>query len=245
MKSALSNRPWYFAPDVAGFGTAGKGGYKLLARKFGVAESMVRRWVAAYRHHGNAGLIRQRCAYTLEFKLEVLHRGVVESLSRRELAAIYNISNPHSVTTWQQQKARRASFAKGYAPVGAGFFDASQEKDLESVLESQGVWGIRPAASRESAVARGGRVPKKIQCLGSSKEVGATERAKIVLELRQEFLLADLLHASGLPRSTYYYQVKTLAAPDRYGGLKAKGSGCLCSTSRLVWLPSRLLSYPQ
>jgi hypothetical protein len=43
-----------------------------------------------------------------------------------------------------------------------------------------------------------------------------------VLELRQEFLLADLLHASGLPRSTYYYQVKTLAAPDRYGGLKAK-----------------------
>lgn len=47
---------------------AGKGGYKLLAAKFGIAESMVRRWVAAYRHHGTAGLIRQRGAYTIEFK---------------------------------------------------------------------------------------------------------------------------------------------------------------------------------
>jgi transposase len=85
---------------------AGKGGYKLLAAKFCIAESMVRRWVAAFRHHGNAGLKRQRGAYTLEFKLEVLHRGVAESLSCRELAAIYNIGNPHSITTWQQQKVR-------------------------------------------------------------------------------------------------------------------------------------------
>lgn len=85
---------------------AGEGGYKLLAAKFGIAESMVRRWVAAYRHHGNAGLIRQRGAYTAEFKLEVVHRGVAENLSCRELAAIYNIGNPHSITMWQQQKAR-------------------------------------------------------------------------------------------------------------------------------------------
>ena len=98
---------------------AGKGGYKLLARKFGVAESMVRRWVAAYRHHGNAGLIRQRGAYTLEFKLEVMHRGVAENLSCRELAAIYNISNPHSITTWQQQKARgELRSLKGMRPSG-------------------------------------------------------------------------------------------------------------------------------
>jgi transposase len=42
----------------------------------------------------------------LAFKLEVLHRGVAENISCRELAAIYNIANPHSITTWQQQKAR-------------------------------------------------------------------------------------------------------------------------------------------
>ncbi|RKF35690.1 hypothetical protein BCY88_08580 [Paraburkholderia fungorum] len=43
-----------------------------------------------------------------------------------------------------------------------------------------------------------------------------------MLELRQEFPLTDLLQAAGLPRSTYYYRVKTLAASDRHGGLKAK-----------------------
>jgi putative transposase len=48
------------------------------------------------------------------------------------------------------------------------------------------------------------------------------EKAKIVLELRQEFPLADLLEAAVLPRSTYYYQAKTLTAPDRHGELKAK-----------------------
>jgi len=49
----------------------------------------------------------------------VLHRGVVENLSRRELAAIYNISNPHSITTWQQQKARgELRSLKGMRPSG-------------------------------------------------------------------------------------------------------------------------------
>jgi putative transposase len=43
-----------------------------------------------------------------------------------------------------------------------------------------------------------------------------------VLELRQQFLLADLLQAAGLPRSTYYYQVKTSAVPDRHGELKER-----------------------
>lgn len=43
-----------------------------------------------------------------------------------------------------------------------------------------------------------------------------------MLELRQEFPLTDLLRTAGLPRSTYYYQVKTLAAPDRHAVLKAK-----------------------
>ncbi|WP_374626048.1 IS3 family transposase [Pandoraea sp.] len=34
--------------------------------------------------------------------------------------------------------------------------------------------------------------------------------------------MTDLLQAARLPRSTYYYRVKALATPDRYGGLKAK-----------------------
>lgn len=43
-----------------------------------------------------------------------------------------------------------------------------------------------------------------------------------MLELRREFPLADLLRAAQLPRSTFYYQAKVLAMPDRHDELKAK-----------------------
>lgn len=35
---------------------AGKGGYKILAAKYGIANSLVRSWVAAYQHHGSRRL---------------------------------------------------------------------------------------------------------------------------------------------------------------------------------------------
>lgn len=43
-----------------------------------------------------------------------------------------------------------------------------------------------------------------------------------MLELRREFPLADLLDAAQLPRSTFYYQAKVLAMPDRHEEIKAK-----------------------
>jgi transposase len=87
---------------------SGKGGYKILAAKYDIANSLVRRWVRAYQHHGSAGLVRQRGQYTCAFKLEVLHRPETERLSFRDLAAIYNIGNPHSITTWQQPPTFRS-----------------------------------------------------------------------------------------------------------------------------------------
>jgi len=85
---------------------SGKGGYKILAARYDIADSLIRRWVGAYQHHGSAGLVRQRGRYTYGFKLEVLHRLAAESLSCRELAAIYTIGNPHRITMWQQQDER-------------------------------------------------------------------------------------------------------------------------------------------
>lgn len=85
---------------------SGDGGYKILAARYHIADSLVRKWVGAYQHHGNAGLVRQRGQYTHEFKLEVLHRLAAEQLSCRELAAIYNIGNPHSIRMWQQRHER-------------------------------------------------------------------------------------------------------------------------------------------
>lgn len=87
---------------------SGQGGYKILAAKYDIADSLVRRWVGAYRHQGSAGLVRQRGRYTDEFKLDVRHCLAAEHLSCRERAALYNLGNPHSITLWQQQHERGA-----------------------------------------------------------------------------------------------------------------------------------------
>lgn len=51
--------------------------------------------------------------------------------------------------------------------------------------------------------------------------LSAQEKVSIVSELRQEWPLSRLLIAAGLPRSTFYYHVKRLAAPDRYQSARA------------------------
>lgn len=43
-----------------------------------------------------------------------------------------------------------------------------------------------------------------------------------MIELRQQHQLPLLLEASGLPRSTFYYQAKSLEAEDRYAALKIR-----------------------
>ena len=60
---------------------SGKGGYKILTARYDIADSLVRNWIMAYKHHGSAGLVRRHARYTYEFKLEVLHRRAAENLS--------------------------------------------------------------------------------------------------------------------------------------------------------------------
>jgi putative transposase len=43
-----------------------------------------------------------------------------------------------------------------------------------------------------------------------------------VLELRQQYPLAGLLKASGLARSTFYYQQKALQMSDKYAAVKSR-----------------------
>ena len=77
---------------------SGKGRYKILTAKLDITDNLVRRGVRAYQNQGIAGLVRQRALYTYEFKLEVLHRLAAENLSCCELAAMYRIGDPHSIT---------------------------------------------------------------------------------------------------------------------------------------------------
>ncbi|EPZ92003.1 transposase domain protein [Burkholderia cenocepacia K56-2Valvano] len=57
-----------------------------------------------------------------------------------------------------------------------------------------------------------------------------------MLELRQQFPLAGLLRVAGLARSTFYYQCKALAAPDRHASVKAKIRALFEQHKGALWL---------
>lgn len=50
--------------------------------------------------------------------------------------------------------------------------------------------------------------------------LSAQKKVSIVNELRQEWSLSRLLIVAGLPRSTFYYHVKRLTAPDVSGSFR-------------------------
>jgi transposase len=78
-------------------------GLKAVARRHGVNVASLRLWAAAYRVHGAAGVrTKQRKFYSAEFKLSVLHRMRSESLSHRQVAALFNIRNRDMIGVWQR-----------------------------------------------------------------------------------------------------------------------------------------------
>ena len=82
------------------------GGAQRTAAFFGLDHGTVRMWVAAYRQHGNAGLIRRkrRPHYDVAFKRKVL-RFLDQGRSIREACAHFNISARTTILTWQRRHA--------------------------------------------------------------------------------------------------------------------------------------------
>src|SRR5579863_7857449 len=78
-------------------------GLREVARRHGVNVASLRLWAAAYRVHGAAGVrTKQRKFYSAEFKLSVLQRMRSESLSHRQVAALFNIRNRDMIGVWQR-----------------------------------------------------------------------------------------------------------------------------------------------
>ena len=80
----------------------GHGGYGSLGEKHGIDESIVRRWVANYKHFGEEGLMRsrQQQVYTFEFKLHVVELYLTSELSYQELALQVGMPNSSQITRW-------------------------------------------------------------------------------------------------------------------------------------------------
>jgi transposase len=81
----------------------GKGGYHRAAAHFDITAPMIRRWVAAYRLHGDESFRQRQGCYTHEFKLSVLQHMWDNALSANQTAAIFNIPNPTSIRIWSRR----------------------------------------------------------------------------------------------------------------------------------------------
>lgn len=79
------------------------GGFRFIANQFQIDPSLLRRWVQAYRLHGEASLECRGSHHSLEFKLSVLERMRRDKLSLRQTAAIFNLGNSSQIGTWQSR----------------------------------------------------------------------------------------------------------------------------------------------
>ncbi|WP_415749331.1 IS3 family transposase [Caballeronia sp. J97] len=197
---------------------------RAVAKRHAVDFSSLRQWVAAYKAHGASGLRpkRKQC-YSASFKLSVLARVQEDGLSYRQAAALFDIRRSDVIGNWERQYKEGGVKALSFG--SSGCHNRKMKKSKPNA---------RPAASGDAVRSREELLDelnylrlenaylKKLGRLGSSEQTAsARERAQIVLELRQLYPLAGLLRASGLARSTFYYQQKVLQMSDKYAAVKA------------------------
>ena len=83
-----------------------EGGYKSLAKKYGVkSASQVLRWINVFKEFGKDGLYRKRnnTKYTSEFKLAVVKSYLTSDLSYRQIAFQYGLNNPPLIARWKSE----------------------------------------------------------------------------------------------------------------------------------------------
>lgn len=82
-----------------------KGDASLLqvARRHEVDYGLLRQWVGAYRYHGEASLKPKLARHSTAFKLKVLQQLRAGGVSRRQLAARFDIRSISTIGQWEQQ----------------------------------------------------------------------------------------------------------------------------------------------
>lgn len=84
----------------------GKGGMAYLSKKHGISstgnQTMLKKWINAYREFGDEGLMRSRKndVYSFEFKLHVVKLYLSTEVSYQKLALSVGINNPPLITKW-------------------------------------------------------------------------------------------------------------------------------------------------
>lgn len=86
-------------------------GFHRLAAQLGIPAPVIRRWVDAYRLHGDDSFRRRQEHYSPELKLQVLQHMWDNALSINRTAAVFNIPNPQSIRNWERRYSEGGSEA--------------------------------------------------------------------------------------------------------------------------------------
>ena len=99
----MAKYSYEFKKEVVQSYLDGKGGYKFLAKEFGIpSPSKVKLWVDNYRTLGDEALMRSRKneSFTFEYKLHVVELYLTSEVSYQELALQERIHNPTQIVKW-------------------------------------------------------------------------------------------------------------------------------------------------
>ncbi|WP_129543134.1 IS3 family transposase [Serratia sp. 1D1416] len=210
-----------FKLEAVRYYLAGFGSQRQTAKKFSVAHVQLRRWIAAYQHHGEAGLQsgRQR-QYTPEFKLAVVEFARANPLSLASVAAKFDIPSYTTLEHWVKLYQENGAEALNLNQRGRRMYQHPKTPHAGKSPDE-----LTPEEMREEIefLRAQNDYIKKLRALMPGKRCpGTAERAKIVTALRQKHRLDMLLHAGGLARSTYYYCCKVSRVPDKYREAKQR-----------------------
>ncbi|MDT0204238.1 IS3 family transposase [Serratia marcescens] len=190
---------------------------KSVARMYNISPCTVRKWAYVYRAHGIEMLTGKKGRYSADFKLRVVKEVVDDGFSVRETAIKHGIPAFGTLCTWLEKYRKFGEDAfipksKKISPVPDKIVDSAPSQPALTENEREELEQLRV----ENAYL------KKLKGLGSGENMLSThEKVSIVNELRQEWPLSRLLIVAELPRSTFYYHVKRIAAPDRYQSARA------------------------
>jgi transposase len=139
-----------FKRSIVGRYLGGKESYASAGALHGIDAATVRKWVAAYRAHGDGGLLRKHSHYDAAFKLSVLERMWDEGLSYRQTAALFNIRSAGCLPGWE--KLYHVGGIEALAPRARGR-PRSMPKPPEPPAPDAPVASDDEARSREELVA--------------------------------------------------------------------------------------------
>ena len=123
-------------------------GYVALSQKYNIAaESDIRKWVAMYNEHGEAGLCTTHGTYDGQFKIYVVEYMHSTGSSARQTATHFNIPSFRTVCQWERiyleegrdalllERRGRTNSMSGSAKGRKPKFDKKENEDLIAELQ--------------------------------------------------------------------------------------------------------------